>query len=267
MYSTGSWNTCLVSTISPATRTPPSSAVSTLKRVASSPGMTAGGSKVSAVHSITRAGCRASSPLATRLTTKKVWDPRMLPHSSDYLSHSSWPWPWHQAVSDVKGREIIAPKQVVCNGSPSCSKPVGPTCFFGVGIERHVRDAGAIVCGVAWGWRKGWWTAQDRVNGPWDISQTGRALGWEPRTGCWPRPMAERVVDGTLMDTSIDRRTSSMVPGLQLHHVARFCSRELASFASAATPGVVIDLDLEIPTTSSCSAIWTTHSCVPQDLQ
>ena len=43
--------------------------------------------------------------------------------------------------------------------------------------------------------RKGWWTAQDRVNGPWDISQTGRALGCEPHTGCWPRPMAERVVD------------------------------------------------------------------------
>ena len=67
--------------------------------------------------------------------------------------------------------------------------------------------------------------------------------------------MAERVLDGTLMDMPLDRRTSSAVPGLQLHHVARFCFREIADFASAATPGAVIDLHLEISTTDSCSAI------------
>ena len=67
--------------------------------------------------------------------------------------------------------------------------------------------------------------------------------------------MAERVVDGILMDMPLDWRASSLVPGLQLHHVARFCSKELAGFASAASPGAVIDLDLVIPTTGSCSTI------------
>ena len=32
-------------------------------------------------------------------------------------------------------------------------------------------------------------------------------------------------------------------------------------------PGAVIDLALEIPTTGSCSAIQTIHSCVPQNRQ
>ena len=91
------------------------------------------------------------------------------------------------------------------------------------------------------------------MNRFWDISQTGRALGCEPCTCCWPKscPMAERVVDGTLMDTPLDRRASSAVPGLQLHHVARFCSNELAGFASAATEVL------------SLTWIWNFQSRVP----
>ena len=53
------------------------------------------------------------------------------------------------------------------------------------------------------------------------------------------------------MDTPLDWMSSSVVSGIQLHYMARFCSIELAGFASAATSGAVIDLDLEIPTMDS----------------
>ena len=51
---------------------------------------------------------------------------------------------------------------MVCNGGPGCNKPVGPTCFFGVGSERYDREA---VAGVS-----GWPEAEERGGG-------------EPRTG------------------------------------------------------------------------------------
>ena len=65
--------------------------------------------------------------------------------------------------------------------------------------------------------------------------QTGRSLGCEPCTGCWPRsrPMAERVVDGTLVDMSLDWRATFTVPALLHPQVARFCSREIAGFSFA----------------------------------
>ena len=93
--------------------------------------------------------------------------------------------------------------------------------------------------GVAGGRRKGWWTGQDRVNRPWEISETGKALGCEPRTGYWlkSRPMAKKVVDSTLIDTPLNQRESSVVPWLQHPHRATFCSKEAAGFVSAATPG------------------------------
>ena len=54
------------------------------------------------------------------------------------------------------------------------------------------------------------------------------------------------------MDMPLEWRASRrMFPGLQLHHVARFCSRELVSFSSATVSGTVMDLDLEIPNTGS----------------
>ena len=80
------------------------------------------------------------------------------------------------------------------------------------------------------------------MNGPWDISQTDGALGYELCTGCGSKskPGAERVVDSTLMDM-LDQWASSMVPRLQLHHVARFCSRELVIFPSADASGVSLN--------------------------
>ena len=60
---------------------------------------------------------------------------------------------------------------------------MGPTSVFGVGSVGHGSEAMAGVCE---GWPetiKGVMAAQDRVNGPWDISQTGGALGCEPHTG------------------------------------------------------------------------------------
>ena len=41
-------------------------------------------------------------------------------------------------------------------------------------------------------------------------------LDCETRSGCWSksRPMAERIVGGTLMDTALDKRAASPVPGL-----------------------------------------------------
>ena len=136
----------------------------------------------------------------------------------------------------MKGRDIIA-QQAVPNGSPGCSKPVGPTSSLGTGSMWDGLEAGAHVCGGGLRLKKGE-TAQDRVNISFMISRKGGALGYKPRTGYWLkyRPMAEKVVDGTLMDTPLGQRASSAVPGLQRPHVATFCSRELADFASATNP-------------------------------
>ena len=62
------------------------------------------------------------------------------------------------------------------------------------------------------------------MNRPWEINPTVGELDGEPLTGYWPksRPIGEKIVGGTLMDTPLEWTASSAFPVLQRPHVVRF---------------------------------------------
>ena len=69
-------------------------------------------------------------------------------------------------------------------------------------------------------------------------------LGCETRSGCWAnsRPIADRVLSGTLMDMPRDQKEAFPLLPLQRSHVAPLSFREGTPVAPGATPGAGIEL-------------------------